>query len=599
MAQEQEPLRDGLEGVIVAETMLSRVDGARGQLVIRGRDVETLAGDTPFEGVCGLLWTGDPSPEALQPALGRAREQAFENLDRLGDALANPDPMESLRTALAHLRFPPDTSEADERVAITGAVAVLVAAWARRHLQDAPPVRPDPARGHAEDTLRMTHGQAPGAACVAGLDSYLSTVAEHGMNASTFTARVVASTGSDTVSAVVAAVGALKGPLHGGVPGPVLEMLDAIGEPGNARAWLTAELDAGRRIMGMGHRVYRVRDPAGRRLRDRRREAGAGGRRQQSALAGAGRSSARRASSCASATPTGRSRRTSSSTPGVLLDAVGLHRALFTPVFALGARGRLAGAHRRAAAQRPPHPAQGALRRTIPPGGLSTLEADAFALAGRRGGDPRARRLPDLDPLGHRRDGRGHHPARGDAALLRPVDRDPAARRRPAGLEQLAGRRPAPSPALGDHRPLRAAAAADGLRRPVAGAGAATVGGPRVDRGLRPRGHLAAGLAAAGHAPRAGRSQRPLRRARRRRRLPQRDRRRDGSADRALLPEPRPDALPARRHQGRVSDARPRREGPSSSGPWASPTALTSHCSPCCARSSSPAPGSGAACSSA
>ena len=95
----------------------------------------------------------------------------------------------------------------------------------------------------------------------AALEAYLVTMAEHGMNASTFAARVVASTGSDLVSGIVAALGALKGPLHGGAPGPVLDMLDAVGEPERAAAWLDGELQAGRRIMGMGHRVYRVRDP--------------------------------------------------------------------------------------------------------------------------------------------------------------------------------------------------------------------------------------------------------------------------------------------------------------------------------------------------
>ena len=93
------------------------------------------------------------------------------------------------------------------------------------------------------------------------LEQYLVTVIDHGMNASTFTARVVTSTASDLVSAIVAAVGALKGPLHGGAPGPVLDMLDAIATPSNAEAWLLGELAAGRRIMGMGHRIYRVRDP--------------------------------------------------------------------------------------------------------------------------------------------------------------------------------------------------------------------------------------------------------------------------------------------------------------------------------------------------
>ncbi len=123
------------------------------------------------------------------------------------------------------------------------------------------PIAPDPGLSHAADYLRMLEGAAPDAARVAGLEAYLVTVADHGMNASTFAARVVTSTGSDAVSAIVAAIGALKGPLHGGAPGPVLDMLDAIGEPGRAAAWIDAELAAGRRIMGMGHRIYRVRDP--------------------------------------------------------------------------------------------------------------------------------------------------------------------------------------------------------------------------------------------------------------------------------------------------------------------------------------------------
>src|SRR6188472_3340008 len=107
----------------------------------------------------------------------------------------------------------------------------------------------------------MSTGREPDERRAVALDSYLVTVTDHGMNASTFAARVVASTGSDRVSAVTAAIGALKGPLHGGAPGPVLDMLDAIGSADGAEAWLDGELRARRRIMGMGHRVYRVRDP--------------------------------------------------------------------------------------------------------------------------------------------------------------------------------------------------------------------------------------------------------------------------------------------------------------------------------------------------
>ncbi len=225
----------GLEGVVVADTRLSDVDGERGRLVIAGHDVESLAFSHTFEGACDLLWT----PRV--PDLSRALDAA--------------DGMDALRAAVAHL-----PGSMDAPAAITGAVAVFAAAWARRRAGRAP-IAPDPSAPHAHDYLRMARGDAPSDAERAAMDAYLVTVSDHGMNASTFAARVVASTGSDMVSSVVAAIGALKGPLHGGAPGPVLDMLDAIGEPGRAEAWLEGELAAGRRIMGMGHRIYRVRDP--------------------------------------------------------------------------------------------------------------------------------------------------------------------------------------------------------------------------------------------------------------------------------------------------------------------------------------------------
>src|SRR5262249_31503041 len=142
----------------------------------------------------------------------------------------------------------------------TGAVAVLAAAWNRAR-RGAEPIAPDPETDHATDYARMALGAAPSPHAATALDAYLATVIDHGMNASTFAARVVTSTASDLVSALVAAIGALKGPLHGGAPGPVLDMLDAVAATGDAEAWLVGELAAGRRIMGMGHRIYRVRDP--------------------------------------------------------------------------------------------------------------------------------------------------------------------------------------------------------------------------------------------------------------------------------------------------------------------------------------------------
>src|SRR6185436_19878666 len=248
----------GLEGVMVADTRISDVDGERGRLVIAGADVEQLAAVTPFEGAVGrVLAAGGVDPPA-PAAIGAARGAAWELVPRLGDALDLLDGMDALRTALGHLRA--SGNDAADAVDAIGAAPVFVAAWSRRRAGHAP-VAPDPALGHAADYLRMTIGRTPDDGCVRALDAYMVTVIDHAMSASTFTARVIASTQSDLISSVIGGVCALKGPLHGGAPGPVLDMFDAIGAPDNAEAWLLGELAAGRRIMGMGHRVYRVRDP--------------------------------------------------------------------------------------------------------------------------------------------------------------------------------------------------------------------------------------------------------------------------------------------------------------------------------------------------
>ena len=255
------PSASGLDGIVVAQTALSEVDGERGKLVIRGYTVEDLVERATFEDVCGLLWNAAwPSPgerEALRAALSEARQQAFTLVSSLGEALKSTDGMEALRAAVGHLRA---ADQHGDRLRLTGAIPVFAAAWAREQ-SGQPLVPPQSGLSHAADYLQMLTGQLPEVPRVAALDAYLCCVVDHGMNASTFVARVVASTGSDLVSAVVAAIGALKGPLHGGAPGPVLDMLDAVGHSGHARAWLETALAAGRRVMGMGHRIYRVRDP--------------------------------------------------------------------------------------------------------------------------------------------------------------------------------------------------------------------------------------------------------------------------------------------------------------------------------------------------
>lgn len=343
----------GLEDVVAAVTRLSDVDGAAGRLVLAGRPVEELAGAVTFEQVVFRLWHGrdatSDEAEATQRVLGLAREAAFERLDTLGDALSLPDPMDSLRAATAHLAAnESDAASRTERfhgaLSIVGALAVFAAHWSHADT----PSRPDANASHARDYLRMVRrtepsgarGQDTTAAEVAALDAYLVTVVDHGMNASTFAARVVASTASDSVSAVVAALGALKGRLHGGAPGPVLDMLDAVGtgaDAETARRWLEAELARGERIMGMGHRVYRVRDPRAFVLEraitqlESSRDGGAASERLRLA-----RLVEREAEALlATRHPDRPLRANVEFYTAVLLEAIGLPRALFTPTFAV------------------------------------------------------------------------------------------------------------------------------------------------------------------------------------------------------------------------------------------------------------------------
>jgi citrate synthase len=317
----------GLEGVVVADTRLSEVDGEQGRLIVAGRDVERLAGEATFEEAAAMLWGGEPA--ATRAAIAEGRVMAFERLGRLGDALDRAEGMDALRAATAHL--PADDFGTPAR--ITGAVATFAAAWARGRA-GAAPVAPDPALGHAADYLRMSHGAAARELFAEGLDAYLVTVADHGMNASTFAARVVASTGSDMVSAIVAAIGALKGPLHGGAPGPVLDMLDAIGDPARAVAWIEGELVAGRRIMGMGHRIYRVRDPRAAVLEKVTQRLSQGG--VESGRLELARAVERAAEGALRARHPDRPLRANVEFyTAVLLDTIGLDRAAFAPTFAV------------------------------------------------------------------------------------------------------------------------------------------------------------------------------------------------------------------------------------------------------------------------
>ena len=261
----------GLEGVVAAETRLSHVDGEAGELVIAGFPVEEISRLATFEEVLHLLWH-DALPNTgelanLREELARRRPLPQATLDLLCVAASeSTPPMDALRmaTGTASLRTRDVSFDADgayeDALTVVSRFPTIVAAY-RRLLDGEEPVEPDPQLGHAANYLYMLNGEIPGEGSVRALETYLNTVADHGLNASTFAARVIVSTRSDLVSAVVGALGALKGPLHGGAPGPALDVVFEIGEARRAEPILREKLGREERLMGFGHRVYKVRDP--------------------------------------------------------------------------------------------------------------------------------------------------------------------------------------------------------------------------------------------------------------------------------------------------------------------------------------------------
>jgi len=251
----------GLDGVPAAETVLSHVDGERGELIIAGERVGDLVRKTGFEGVTARLWsgaTGQPVGEAaVRAALGEARERAFARLPDLLEITRGLSIIDGFRAAIAGLRA---ENGLQPEATIVGAFPVIAGALVQR-AKGCDPVAPDPTLSHAADTLSMLLNRKASTPEVAALDAYFVTVCDHGMNASTFATRVVASTQANLFAAVTAGYCALTGPLHGGAPEPVLEMLDAIGTSERIKPWVDGALARGERLMGFGHRIYRVRDP--------------------------------------------------------------------------------------------------------------------------------------------------------------------------------------------------------------------------------------------------------------------------------------------------------------------------------------------------
>jgi citrate synthase len=269
----------GLEGVIVGQTRLSHINGAEGELIYGGYEIDDLARNTTFEEVCYLLWNGSlPDQQQLDELKGQLdaeRALSSEMLDMLRHYPASADPMAALRTAVSALgMFDPnadDNSEPELRrkaVLLTAKMPTITAAFDRlRHGKE--PVAPKPGLSTAANFLYMLNGEEADEIRVRTMDAALVLHAEHGMNASTFSARVTAGTLSDIYSAITSATGTLKGPSHGGANVEVMNMLREIDESGTEPGeWVRNALESGKRVMGFGHRVYKATDPRATVLRE-------------------------------------------------------------------------------------------------------------------------------------------------------------------------------------------------------------------------------------------------------------------------------------------------------------------------------------------
>ena len=267
----------GLENAVAAETALADIDGTAGTLRYRGYDIHDLAEQTSFEEIVALLWDGElPAPaelDALKSELVARRPMGEGTAAVLRTLPAATVPMDALRTAVSALSGRDEFGEGTDidsarRIALrlTARMPTILAAFGRMR-NGLEPIAPRADLDHAANLLWMYHGSEPQRAQVVALNTYLVLLAEHSLNASTFAARVVVGAGGDLLGAVTAAIAALKGAAHGGANQKAYEMLEAIGGPAGAGPYVEESLKIRRRIMGIGHRIYRVEDPRVRHLR--------------------------------------------------------------------------------------------------------------------------------------------------------------------------------------------------------------------------------------------------------------------------------------------------------------------------------------------
>jgi citrate synthase len=262
---DERPYSPGLEGVVAGETALGYVDGAAGRLLYRGYRIGDLVERGSYPAVAELLWTGEwrPGTRMATAPLSAAVLGVLRALPR------DAKPMDALRTAVSawgatqRLDWPPTVDQARQLTAVSPS-ALAAFARLRRGLE---PIDPDPTLDLVPGFLYQIAGDVPDAGTARALDAYFIVGAEHGFNASTFTARIITSTRSDIASAVAGAIGTMKGPLHGGAPSEVVEQIHQVGSSERAEAWVRAAIDRGERLMGFGHRVYRAHDPRATALR--------------------------------------------------------------------------------------------------------------------------------------------------------------------------------------------------------------------------------------------------------------------------------------------------------------------------------------------
>ncbi|MFC3476910.1 citrate synthase [Halobacterium litoreum] len=337
-------LQRGLEGVTVAETRLSRVDGENGELVIGGFPLAELAPNATYEETLFLLYE-DRLPTESELADFRAdlagkRAVHPDAIDTVVDAAQRDLPaMDAVRMGIAAApltREGDEDPETDARLSVAQLPTVAAAYWRARKGEE--PVEPREDLRHAANYLYMLDGEEPSEERVRGLETYLNSVVDHGLNASTFTARTIVSTESDVVSAVTGAVGALKGPLHGGAPGPVLTMLEDAAARDDPASLVHEILDAGDRVMGFGHRVYQVRDPRAAVLQDAA-ETFYEGRDQRAFFDAAREFEDTAVDVLAEHRPDLRLETNVEFYTAVLLNGVGVPKELFTPTFAVARAG--------------------------------------------------------------------------------------------------------------------------------------------------------------------------------------------------------------------------------------------------------------------